>query len=309
MDDVPPLSPVDEPAAPRALFVSHSSRDADMALAMVTALEAAGVSCWIAPREIPAGSDYAHEIMSGINGCVALLLIFSRHSIDSNPVKREVERARNRGVPVIPVRLENVAPSPSMEFLIATSQRVDAFPPPVDRHLENIVAAVKKALVIAHESPKADPDAAPKYVGPYRILELIGEGGMGTVYKAEQRSPVKRIVAIKVIRLGLGTAEVLARFEAERQALARMNHPHVARVLDADADEQGRPLLRDGVRCRQADHAVCRRAETVDPRPVETLHAGVRCDCARTYEIAAAPRHQGRQRAGVDGGRQADGQG
>src|SRR5438552_2979065 len=77
----------------------------------------------------------------------------------------------------------------------------------------------------------------PESIGPFRILERIGEGGMGVIYQAEQRSPVRRIVALKVIKLGMDTREVLARFEAERQALALMSHPNIARVLDAGATE------------------------------------------------------------------------
>src|SRR5262249_8132172 len=80
-------------------------------------------------------------------------------------------------------------------------------------------------------------------IGPYRILEKIGMGGMGIVYKAEQREPVWREVALKVIRLGMDTREVVARFEAERQALALMSHPNVARVLDAGSTDSGRPYF------------------------------------------------------------------
>jgi serine/threonine protein kinase/tetratricopeptide (TPR) repeat protein len=83
----------------------------------------------------------------------------------------------------------------------------------------------------------------PESIGPFRILERIGEGGMGVIYKAEQRSPVRRVVALKVIKLGMDTREVLARFEAERQALALMSHPNIARVLDAGATESGRPYF------------------------------------------------------------------
>jgi serine/threonine protein kinase/tetratricopeptide (TPR) repeat protein len=83
----------------------------------------------------------------------------------------------------------------------------------------------------------------PESIGPFRILERIGEGGMGIIYKAEQRSPVRRVVALKVIKLGMDTKEVLARFEAERQALALMSHPNIARVLDAGATESGRPYF------------------------------------------------------------------
>ncbi|CAN5331352.1 hypothetical protein BH09PLA1_BH09PLA1_24400 [soil metagenome] len=83
----------------------------------------------------------------------------------------------------------------------------------------------------------------PEQIGPYRIVEPLGEGGMGTVFKAEQRSPVKRTVALKLIKLGLGSKEVIARFESERQALARMDHPHIAKVLDAGHDTLGRPFF------------------------------------------------------------------
>ena len=78
-------------------------------------------------------------------------------------------------------------------------------------------------------------------IGRYRILEKIGEGGFGSVYVAEQKEPVKRRVALKIIKLGMDTKQVVARFEAERQALAMMDHPNIAKVLDAGATETGRP--------------------------------------------------------------------
>jgi serine/threonine protein kinase/tetratricopeptide (TPR) repeat protein len=80
-------------------------------------------------------------------------------------------------------------------------------------------------------------------IGPYKLLELIGEGGCGAVYMAEQDKPVHRRVALKVIKLGMDTKNVIARFEAERQALALMDHPNIARVLDAGATEAGRPYF------------------------------------------------------------------
>ena len=83
----------------------------------------------------------------------------------------------------------------------------------------------------------------PTHIGPYIIQQLIGEGGMGSVYRAEQRVPIHRVVAIKIIKLGMDTREVVARFESERQALALMNHPNVARVIDAAATDGGRPYF------------------------------------------------------------------
>jgi serine/threonine protein kinase/tetratricopeptide (TPR) repeat protein len=80
-------------------------------------------------------------------------------------------------------------------------------------------------------------------IGRYKLLEQIGEGGFGTVWAAEQREPVKRRVALKIIKLGMDTKQVIARFEAERQALAMMDHPNIARVLDAGSTDLGRPFF------------------------------------------------------------------
>ena len=80
-------------------------------------------------------------------------------------------------------------------------------------------------------------------IGRYKLLEQIGEGGFGVVFLAEQREPVQRRVALKVIKLGMDTRQVIARFEAERQALALMDHPNIATVLDAGATGAGRPYF------------------------------------------------------------------
>jgi serine/threonine protein kinase/tetratricopeptide (TPR) repeat protein len=81
------------------------------------------------------------------------------------------------------------------------------------------------------------------HIGPYKILQQIGEGGFGAVYLADQEEPVSRKVALKIIKLGMDTRQVIARFEAERQALALMDHPNIARVFDAGATETGRPFF------------------------------------------------------------------
>src|SRR5262249_3507085 len=80
-------------------------------------------------------------------------------------------------------------------------------------------------------------------IGPYELLGQIGEGGFGVVFMAEQSRPVRRKVALKVIKPGMDTRQVVARFEAERQALALMDHPNIAKVFDAGATEQGRPYF------------------------------------------------------------------
>src|SRR5262245_35117370 len=79
--------------------------------------------------------------------------------------------------------------------------------------------------------------------GRYRIVRPIGEGGMGTVYMAEQRDPIRRLVALKVVKLGMDTTQVVARFNNERQALAMMDHPNIAQIFDAGATTKGRPYF------------------------------------------------------------------
>src|SRR5579862_8151766 len=81
------------------------------------------------------------------------------------------------------------------------------------------------------------------HMGPYKLLQKLGEGGMGEVWMAAELGPVKRTVALKVIKAGMDTGQVLARFEAERQALALMDHPNIAKVFEAGKTEQGRPYF------------------------------------------------------------------
>ena len=80
-------------------------------------------------------------------------------------------------------------------------------------------------------------------IGPYKLIEPIGEGGMGSVWMAQQTAPVKRLVAVKLIKAGMDSRQVIARFEAERQALALMDHPNIARVLDGGTTSGGRPYF------------------------------------------------------------------
>src|SRR5438477_525173 len=86
-------------------------------------------------------------------------------------------------------------------------------------------------------------EAVGQTIDHYKLLEKVGEGGCGVVYVAEQTEPVRRRVALKVIKLGMDTKQVVARFEAERQALAMMDHPNIAKVLDGGTTELGRPFF------------------------------------------------------------------
>ena len=129
------------------------------------------------------------------------------------------------------------------------------------------------AREIESSFPLPVQERAGEQIGPYRLIDQLGEGGMGTVCMAEQERPVRRKVALKVIKPGMDTREVIARFEAERQALALMDHPNIARVLDAGATAAGRPYfvmeLVSGVRI----------TEYCDAAPALDRASGWSCSC------------------------------
>src|SRR6516225_12425086 len=116
------------------------------------------------------------------------------------------------------------------DALLAAHDRLDADPPPSGRELSRTI-----------DEPTTERPGT--VIGPYKLVEQIGEGGMGTVYVAQQTAPAKRVVAIKLIKPGMDSKAVLARFEAERQALALMDHPNIAKVLDAGTTDSGRPYF------------------------------------------------------------------
>src|SRR6266511_1423048 len=123
-----------------------------------------------------------------------------------------------------------------VESLLAAHEQASQF-------LENQpAAAVAETLAVTTGTVPVTEKPGDK-IGRYKLLPQIGEGGCGVVYMAEQEEPVRRRVALKVIKLGTDTRQVIARFEAERQALALMDHPNIAKVLDAGATETGRPYF------------------------------------------------------------------
>jgi serine/threonine protein kinase/tetratricopeptide (TPR) repeat protein len=121
--------------------------------------------------------------------------------------------------------------------------------PALRRGVEALLGALERAGGFLTQPAVTVPGDAPitekagDRIGRYKLLQEIGEGGCGVVYMAEQEDPVRRRVALKVIKLGMDTKQVVARFEAERQALALMDHPNIAKVLDAGATETGRPYF------------------------------------------------------------------
>ncbi len=128
------------------VFISYASKDKIVADAVCARLEASGIRCWIAPRDIVAGRSYGEAIIEAIHGAKVLVLVFSSSANASGHIPKEVERAVSNGVAVLPFRIEDVAPGKSLDYFIGSVHWLDAMTPPMEKHLDNLAATVHKLL-------------------------------------------------------------------------------------------------------------------------------------------------------------------
>lgn len=131
---------------PHTVFVSYSSKDEAAAFAVRDALEAAGLACWVAPRQLEGGSGWAAGIVDAIKASRLVVLLFSRHSNESPQVVREIQCAVSNRITVLPVRIEDLAPNADMEYFLGTTHWHTAFPAPIGPHLPGIVVAAQRVL-------------------------------------------------------------------------------------------------------------------------------------------------------------------
>ena len=136
------------------MFISYATKNADIAQYVVEKIERRGKRCFIAPRDINSGADYASEIIRGISNSLAVLLIFSSESDKSAYVLREINSAVSRNKTIIPLRIENFLPSEALEFYLGPSHWLDAFPQVLDTHLDSILS-ILKGLSAQSEEPSA----------------------------------------------------------------------------------------------------------------------------------------------------------
>ena len=128
------------------VFISYAHQDRTVANAVCATLEAHGIRCWIAPRDILPGSDWGAAIIDAIQEAKALVLIFSSNSNDSDQIKREIERTVHQGIAVIPFRIEDVLPNKTLEYFISTQHWLDALTPPLEDHMAHLAETITVLL-------------------------------------------------------------------------------------------------------------------------------------------------------------------
>jgi adenylate cyclase len=131
---------------PHDVFLSYSAGDKDTALAVLGGLEKQGIRCWIAPRDIPAGSEYGEQIVEAVKACRVFVVVFSAGANSSPHVRREVERAVSLDRTIVPFRIENVEPTGAMEYCLGGTHWLDAFTRPVEPHVASLVSTLRRML-------------------------------------------------------------------------------------------------------------------------------------------------------------------
>jgi len=148
---------------PFDVFISYSAKDKAPAEAVCAKLEAANLRCWIAPRDIRPGADWAESIIAALRSCRVMVLIFSSHANTSPQVRREVQRACEKGLTVMPFRIEDVQPSASLEYYIGSVHWLDALTGPMEGHIEKLASLVK---AFTDGSSPPDPQRTESHTAP-----------------------------------------------------------------------------------------------------------------------------------------------
>jgi hypothetical protein len=209
------------------VFLSHSHVDKPWADAICHCLERAGVRCWVAPRDIRPSEDWAEAIINGMDQCRILLLIFSSHSNNSPQVRREVERAVNKGLTILPFRIEAVPLSKSLEYFISTQHWLDAFGRDLDASLAELLNGVSAVL-----GPR-QPDAA--WPAMASAPAPIPAPGPSIIVAPALQDADLELVTLELARI-LGP---IARKLVKRATIAGRSRQDVIAVVAREIDDDG----------------------------------------------------------------------
>ncbi|MCH7229153.1 TIR domain-containing protein, partial [Haloferula sp. A504] len=202
------------------VFVSYSSKNRETADMVCAALEAAGMHCWIAHRNIRPAADWAESIIEAIDSSQLMVLILSEGANASDQVKREVARAVSQGVAILPLRIEDVRPSKSLDYYLSTAQWMDAWKQPVEEQLELLVAAVKPMLkrTAADVSERAEEEAARKVEKDAARRAKEAEEESARQAKEEAARQAREQAALKAKEEAARKAQAKRKAQEEREA-------------------------------------------------------------------------------------------
>ena len=185
------------------VFISYASKDKNVADAVCARLEASGIRCWIAPRDIVAGTSYGEAIIEAIHGAKVMVLVFSSSANASGHIPKEVERAVSNGVAVLPFRIEDVAPGKSLDYFIGSVHWLDAMTPPMEKHLDNLAATVHKLLPV--KTGKAAPPTDPTVMWQRNVVAAAGERAATVLASASRAAATVPMVDASRAGVGGGT--------------------------------------------------------------------------------------------------------
>ncbi len=278
---------------PHDVFISHSSIDKAAADTVCALLEADGIRCWIAPRDVQAGVSYAGSIIDAINASKAMVLIFSGAANASPQIEREIERAANHRLPILPFRIENVAPEKGLEYFLSTPHWLDAFTPPLDAHVRDLAKQLK-ALLGKTEVVGPRPADAAVAVAPAAVTAAAAPVSL----PAAKKTPSRGLIAAAVV-VGVGGVAAAATgtiwWTGQHHAAAPVSAAAPAPTATAASSGSGSASVSTATSASLAASDLSSAAPTSTATHAAAAHAPV----AHPHTVAATPRVMAGNRVGV----------
>ncbi len=227
-----------------AVFLSHSSSEDKQTGVLCAKLEAAGIKCWRAPRDILPGQVWSEAIVKAIESSSALVVVFTNAANKSAQVLREVEIAAGNGLPLIPMRLEKIRPSNAMRYFLCVPHWLDAYEPPLEAHCDTLIEVIRGILLTpsgkaAGRTVSAQTYREPRDLNPgdllfdrYVLDEIAGRGGTGITWKAYDRQ-LRCAVALTIVARRLAeNSDYLRCIETSLEKRMQLSHRYIQPLFD-----------------------------------------------------------------------------
>jgi hypothetical protein len=271
------------------VFISYPHQDKTVADAACTKLETQGIRCWMAPRDIAPGADWAESIVEAIDGCRVMIIIFSAHTNQSKQVGREVQQAFDGEKPVVPLRIENVTPKGSFRYYMGSVHWLDALTPPLEDHLERLAISVRALVKITPPDSESDADDLNEQMRRDALARRLSERSApeeATQFRHEEVNAMRCVEADATQRT---TAEGAGKRESEvEQQQAAAGRHREATPVERHAEQE---VARREEQQREADEK--RRKEAAEDERARAAEARQRAEAVeRSRREAEEERHQ-----------------